>query len=424
MLRERLLSWLRLLFEFGISSGLAQAVGMISGLAYVRYMSVEDYALYALATTTLSFVALSSDLGLGGAVTYFWRQSRIGGVTFGDYLHRIRQFRLVLFASAGLIAAAIFPSVGSRAHYGLEALLIALVLLLASALLLISAGINLQVMRLLGWFRRSYLCDIAGQSMRVLAAFAMILGISRSYWTALLGGLMCSAVTMLASGWMLRGQIVAGDRPVAGTFRTILRYVAPAAPAVVAFALQDSIILWLASRHGGPDVVASVFAVGRISAIVGILSSFSIVVIVPRLAGIADIRRFILAGWMAKAGMATVGLGIVAVGALVPAPILWLLGPAYAHLQAELLVALATAAITLVSTPTVLLNRAKGWVRRDPLVAAVQMALLIALVPFWDFTRPLSVLLLSMTLSGSLLLQSLAISIVGGRSPVMVAAVR
>ncbi|MFD1844212.1 lipopolysaccharide biosynthesis protein [Sphingomonas qilianensis] len=411
-----------MLIEFGLSSGAAQAIGMISGLVYVRYMPVSDYALYALAATTLTFISLSSDLGLNSATTYFWRRSRSGGPAFGDCLAGIRRLRLLLFVGVGAIAAVIFPSVGARAHYDLGTLLIALGLVLASALALMSAGINLQVMRLFGWFRRSYLCDVAGQMMRVVAAALMVLGVSRSYWMALLGGLMCSTVTFAASRWMLRGQIRADHVAVPGLLRAIVQYVAPTAPAVLAFALQDSVILWLASRLGGPQVVAAVFAVGRISAIVGVLSAFSIVVIVPRLAGIADLKRFIVAGWIVKAALAVVGATIVLIALLMPGPILWLLGPQYARLDAELLIALTTAAITLVSTATILLNRAKGWVRLDPLIAVVQLALLLALAPWWDYTRPTSVLLLSLILSASLLLQALVISLLGPRQPGWVSA--
>jgi O-antigen/teichoic acid export membrane protein len=422
MLPRRLATWLRLLVEFGLSSGIAQAIGMISGLVYVRYLPLADYALYALATTTLTFVALASDLGLGSAVTYFWRDARAGGRPFGAYLAGIRRVRLMLFAFVGIAAILIFPSVGTRAHYGAVVLTTALALLLGSALLQLNAGINMQVMRLLGWFRRSYLCDVAGQSMRVIAAAIMVLGISRSYWLALLGGLMCSAVTFGTSSWLLRGQIASDPVPVPDLLRMILNYVGPTAPAVLAFALQDSVILWLASRWGGPDVVASVFAVGRIAVIVGVVSAFSVAVIVPRLAGIADLRRFIRAGWAVKGAMALLGLGIIAAAWLFPSPILWLLGPKYAHLESELLVALTTAAITLVSTPTILLNRAKGWVRLDPLIAIVQMLLLATLLPFWRFDTPRDVLLLSMVLSASLLVQGLAISLLGPRRPALVRA--
>ena len=418
MSRARILSWLRLLFEFGLSSGFAQAIGMVSGLVYVRYMPVSDYALYALAATTLTFVAIASDLGLNSSITYFWRKSRHGaGIAFGDYLAGIRRLRLVLFVAVGVLAAVIFPVVGARSHYGLTALSVALALLLGSALLQMSSGINLQVMHLFGWFRRSYLCDIAGQSMRVLAAGIMVLGISRSYWMALLGGLACSAVTVATSGWVLRGQIGRTGAKVPGLFRSIIGYVGPAAPAVLAFALQDTIILWLASRFGGDHVVASVFAVGRITAIVGILSAFTTVVIVPRLSGITDLNRFILAGWVAKGLLALVGVSVVMIGAIFPGPILWLLGPKYAGLSHELLIALTNAAVALVLTPTILLNRAKGWVRLDPIIALLQIALLFAIVPFWNFTDPVLVLVLNVVMSASLLMLSLVVSGLGSHRP-------
>jgi hypothetical protein len=56
---DKIARWSRVVFEFAISQGLAQAAGMISGLIYVRLMSVGQYALYAMSLSALTFISSS-----------------------------------------------------------------------------------------------------------------------------------------------------------------------------------------------------------------------------------------------------------------------------------------------------------------------------------------------------------------------------
>src|SRR5262245_25739598 len=71
--------WSRLSIEFALGQALGQSAGLISGLIYVRLMPIDEYALYAMGLTSLTFVSIGSDLGLTGSVNYFWREnSRYG----------------------------------------------------------------------------------------------------------------------------------------------------------------------------------------------------------------------------------------------------------------------------------------------------------------------------------------------------------
>jgi hypothetical protein len=63
--------WTRLSLEFAVNQGIAQSAGMIAGLIYVRLMPVDEYALYAMGLSSLTFISVGSDLGLGWSLGYF-----------------------------------------------------------------------------------------------------------------------------------------------------------------------------------------------------------------------------------------------------------------------------------------------------------------------------------------------------------------
>lgn len=181
--------------------------------------------------------------------------------------------------------------------------------------------------------------------------------------------------------------------------------------------MQDSAILWMAAASGGMRTVAEVFALGRIGAIIGLLTTFIVVVVVPRLSGISDDRSFNLAGWLVRAGLLVLGALMLVFAAFFPQWILWLIGPNYAHLEQELLLVVLIAAISLVTATTALLNRALGWVKLDPYVAALQGGLLLTLLFSWDYSTTWNVLVLSVTVTASMAILNAAVSVTGALHP-------
>src|SRR4051812_27566803 len=107
--QNRVARWARLFLEFSLNQGLAQAAGMISGLIYVRVMLVDQYALYAVGLSALAFLSVGSDLGLTGALGYYWREAKLQSQdsTIGSLIAAIRKLRLVFLLLASAISAAI-----------------------------------------------------------------------------------------------------------------------------------------------------------------------------------------------------------------------------------------------------------------------------------------------------------------------------
>jgi hypothetical protein len=76
------------------------------------------------------------------------------------------------------------------------------------------------------------------------------------------------------------------------TWRQVATYIIPLLPSTVVYMAQEPLVLWLALTLGGQTPLSETFAVGRIAAIYGILGSFIIVVLTPRLARTADEAHF------------------------------------------------------------------------------------------------------------------------------------
>src|SRR2546427_9052191 len=100
---DRIERWSRLFLEFALNQGLAQAAGMISGLIYVRLMPIDQYALYAMGLSVLTFLSVGSDLGLSASLGYFLRQSLKDGSLIQPRIAAVRRLRSAFLVVASVI---------------------------------------------------------------------------------------------------------------------------------------------------------------------------------------------------------------------------------------------------------------------------------------------------------------------------------
>lgn len=396
--RARLMRWIRLGTEYLFASGLGQILGMVAGLIYVRVLSVEQYALYGLALTTITFVALTSDIGVSGSITYFWRHCREKSLAFAPCLSAIRRFRWALFVPAAIVSGTILYF--TTEHYANPtAAVIVIGIVILTSLVALEYSIWQGILRIAGRYRASYLADLTGQICRLAVAAGIWLGAPATAIVALLGTLLGGVVSLCVNR-VVRNTAVAVfpvGQDAEDWNRKLRRYIIPVAPSVLLFAFQDSAVYWTASQSGGPTIVAETFALGRIAVIFTLVSNFIVQIVTPRLAGIADSRNYNRAAWAMRGLLFVGGTFAVLFVWLFPAPFLLLIGPKYSHLSIELVVITAGAAVNLVSSASVLANRAQGWVRRDVAFVIVQGAIMLMLLLFWPMTSTLNVCLLLLT---------------------------
>jgi O-antigen/teichoic acid export membrane protein len=411
-----------LLLEFALAQGFGQAAGMISGLIFVRIMPTEEYALYALCMTALAMISVGSDLGLTGSLGYFWRQSLQQATSFGPKLTAVRRLRSALFFLAFTIAAVMLLS-STRSHdVTLPTILACLALLAIGGWMQIQASLDTYLIRLEGRQRVSYYGESAGSLVRLAVATGML---AAGYATAVLGvmgGAGAAAISLLIVR-SFRSDNARMQHPVSPQDRREIRsYLLPMLPSVVMFMVQDPLIMYLTSTRGGQATVAEVFALNRIAAVLALVGTFTIVVVVPRLAGISENRRFFRALGAMFCCLALLGLSLVILTYAEPHLPLMLIGPKYAHLTSEVVLVVISAAISILLSLVALANRIRGWVAIDPYVAAIQALIMISASAFWSFTSAGNVLLLSILIGSINLFSAILISYLGHQRPRLVTA--
>jgi hypothetical protein len=414
---ERAARWIRLVLEFAVNQGITQAAGMMSGLIYVRLMPVDQYALYAVGLTTLTFISMGSDLGLTGSIGYFWRQRLIGGSPVEPVIAAVRRLRSVLLIFASVVCSVFLLKTAVTQNLPVTTVVACFGLAVATAWSQTRTSIDLAIMRIEGMQRQSYYCEAAGSITRLLGACAMIVTRISTAVFGLVGGLLGSFAVVIFIRSM--ASVPANSLQPIGreTWREVLAYVRPMFPTMVVYMVQDPLIYWLTLTFGGEGPVSESFAVGRIAAIYGLLGNFIVTAVVPRLTCITDeahlarMTAFILVVLVLLCLVALIGTY------LAPSVLLLLIGAKYSHLHREVVLSIASASFGMLVTFLAVVNRLQGWVRLEPVVALCQVVAIFVLASRWSFHESASVLGLMVVLAGFSFLGAFITSVVGLLEP-------
>ncbi|MCC7394353.1 MAG: hypothetical protein IT553_05820 [Sphingomonadaceae bacterium] len=418
-MRQHIHSWTRRggigwqLAEQTLINIVIQALGAITTLSFVHLLTVPAYATFGLAVTTVGFVSVASDLGLGASVSYFWRAATKGEEDFAHHYAAALYLRRFLFVIAAAVATLILCWLEYRAGKGAGQLLLLSLLTIALGWLQLNAQMAVQPIRLSGALRTANLNEFWGALLRALLAILAFVLVWREAWFPLISlGLGALATWILAE----RGRPDVLREPVQPTpanKRAVLSYITPTIPNSLVFATQGLLPLWLASLAGGAVVVAQTFALGRLAAIFVMINALMTNVIIPRIVNLRDDGHALRNGLVPVAAVALFCGGLLGVAAIFPRPFLYLLGGNYAGLHGELLLCLAAVSLQTLSTMVGQVTRAMGWVRFETWVMGAHVLVIAGAVWLFDFTTSASVLGFTLVLALANFLEMLAILAIG-----------
>ena len=205
-------------------------------------------------------------------------------------------------------------------------------------------------------------------------------------WLGLLASAIGTAATALLAG---RGgapgpSLRSTDTDLRPYRRRVLRYLLPTLPSALYFSIQGPLIIWLAATFGDTRNIAEVGALTRLGLVVGLFSSLSGVVFLPRLARITDDRAWRARYLQFGGALVAIALALLAGAALFPGPLLWVLGESYSGLYRELVLVVAGAGLTLLGGYAVSVNLSRAWTRWETVAVAVlflAQAGLVAVLP-------------------------------------------
>ncbi len=354
-----------------------QVVTLATGLLFIHYLSVEEFAIYTMATSVLLTFAFATDLGSSSALMHFFHQSQLGREPYANMATAVLSLRRWMFLAGAPVAVPILV-VWGRAN-GLTSAMI----MLASALVVATVWVQVQgttrivVLRLEGDYARSYRAEVVAALARLGAAAAVIaLGVTSAIWA-----LATALVSAFALAWVAHdGRIPRAAAAVRPLQRKVLRYLAPSLPSAVYFAVQGQLVIWCAAWFGGLTLVANIGALGRLSLIVGAFGGLSHVVLLPRMAQIVDDRLF-TRRLVQFAAILTVMAGVLFAASVAwPSALLWLLGDSYNSLSKEVPLIVLAAGLSLLGGFFGGVANARSWNRLQPAALLLMMAAQVVMI--------------------------------------------
>jgi len=378
----RLRRWAGILSAFFTAQGLVQLAGIAAGLLLVRTLPVHEFALYTLALSVTTFFTFLSDLGSSTSLVHFFHRTRREGGDFAPYLQGVLSLRRLAFL-AGTVAVLIgFPRAAAAKGYGTAEIALVTAGIVLTVWCQIHASLGVLALRLADRYPASYRAELAGAAVRLLAVAALIAASLLSAGPGVLAGLAAVAtVALLARPETPPATAGLDLRPYR---RRVLHYLGPTLPSALYFSVQGPLTVWLAASFGATRNIAEVGALSRLGMVVGIFSSLSGVVFLPRLAQIADERLWRTRALQFGGALLAVALTLLAAAALLPDLFLWLLGGSYTGLRRELLLVVASSGVALVGGYVVNVNLARAWTRWQAATVVAEVlvqAALIAVLP-------------------------------------------
>lgn len=405
--------WVRILSAYFTAQTLTQLAGIAAGLIFINFMPVREFALYTLAFSVVTFFTFISDLGSTGSLLHFRRRTAQEGEELQPYVSAVLSLRRLAFLLGAAGVALAFPRAAFDQGYGTaETALVTLGILLC-VWFQIGASLRTLVLRLADRYGQSYRAEIAGAGLRLLLALGMAASALLRSWL----GVFATAAGTAATAFLARSAGPAAPADLRPYRRAVLRYLLPTLPSALYFSVQGPLVVWLAATFGEARNIAEVGALSRLGMVVGLFSSLTGVVFLPRLARVADDRLYRVRYLQLGGALLLVASALFLAAALMPRVFLMLLGEHYSGLHRELLLVVAGAGLTLLDGYAVGVNLARSWTRWQGLamlsLVAVQ-AVLVAVLPL--STTP-GVLTFNLLSAAAALAGQLAIAAIGFTRP-------
>lgn len=391
----RLRRWAGILSAFFTTQGLVQLAGIAAGLLLVRTLPVREFALYTLALSVITFFTFLSDLGATGSLVHFFHRAAREGEELSTYLAAVLSLRRVAFLLGAAAVAVAFPRAAAAKGYGGLEIALILAALLCAVWFQIGAAVRVLALRLTDRYGVSYRAEVTGAALRLGLTAALVASSLLRAWIGVFASALGTAATAFLAS---RGG---APRPAAETDlrpyrRRVLRYLLPTLPSALYFSIQGPLVIWLAATFGQTRNIAEIGALTRLGLVVGLFSSLSGVVFLPRLARITDDRAWRARYLQFGGALAAIALVLLAGAALFPGPLLWILGESYSGLHRELVLVVAGAGLTLLGGYAVSVNLSRAWTRWETVAVAALFLAQVGLVAVLPLRTTSGVLLFNL----------------------------
>lgn len=367
----------------GFLSGQAtiRFLNLLGGLLILRFLPIEQYALYTVANMLLAVGSVGSDLGVTQALISFGARVRHDPRELGAWFAAARRWRRGCCVAVAIVIVGLATSITSGRRWSGPELVGCVLLILTTVWVQQILTLRQAIFNVHSDASGLFKSGAAGALVRLV----LVVALCRWWPSALLVlvvNLMAVVVADRVATWRSRCYIDQEIAPTHAQSRPLRRFVVPLIPSIVYYMIQGQSSIVLLGLFGNTASVAEVGALGSLGQVIGVIMMLNLFFVQPHFARIG--RKSELA---AKLAWLTLGLG--AAGALVllsafvaPGGWLWLLGRNYQGLKALLPLTLSTAWLGAVGAVlyTILLARRAtgGQVWTIVVGVAVQVVFIVA----------------------------------------------
>jgi len=401
--RKTLVKWLRLLSETSLWQAGVAALGFASGIAVVRLLDVEQYAIYTIANSLLGALVVLGDSGISSGVMSqggsIWQDRYRLGAVVNTALQICRLFAVA--AALVAIPAAVFL-LGRHGSPLVQSVAVSVILIPCFVLSVRNTILQIPI-KLHQDVRPLQAIQLGSNVVRLL-----LLGAVLPFAPYALIALGAAAVSTAYANMQISRrshlyvQEDATRDPAAR--REIIRIVSRMLPGSIYFCIQGQLAIWLISVFGNTVAVAQIGALGRLGMIASVVSAVATTLAVPRFARLPSDPRLLLRGLLVilLSLVAACAVGLVIVG-LFPSALLSILGKAYFGLERELMLMAISTACSLVGGVLISLCFARGFVPSPLLAIPFAIAAQVLFIFLNDMTMLRGVLLMGVGVSSAIL---------------------
>lgn len=332
--------WAPLISQFLGSQALIQIVNLGTALLLLRFLPVDEYALFIISSFYLSIGSVGSDLNLSTALSTFGARIADNRSALSGLFVMVTGLRRNLFVVMMLIILAITPYIIKSHKWRFDSVV----------------AVLLPVLLTVWWQQkltlRTVILNIQHDSMGLFQigitnaiARMLLTGVFCWKWPFAMVAVLCNLLALSLAGWIAKKRCLTyiDEKSSADVMyrKNVKKFIYPLLPAAVYFTVQGQISIVLISFFGSSNAIAEVGALGRFGQIftfLGVLNGFFFL---PKFSRIQNKEDFIK-----KAASVTVilsiGFSLMMCSAwMFPDEWLLLLGKNYTSLQGEVPLAFA-----------------------------------------------------------------------------------
>ena len=228
------------------------------------------------------------------------------------------------------------------------------------------------------WYRAQIFTSLG--ALAVLGLFVAL------HWLSAFAAILISVARVIAIAAIYHARarklLAVRGAPSREKRTAIVQLALPAVPSVVYYALGGQISVFLITYFGRTAAVASVGALSRLAQIFAVLTPINGILVEPYFARLPKMHlksHYLLA----LAGVILFGACMVGLAQALPGLFLWILGPRYAGLRAEVVLVIASGAVGLLGALMSSINGSRRFVYYSFVLADNILTLILQALYIW-----------------------------------------